>query len=394
MREPEVFIVGAARTPIGSFQGVLAAVPAPRLGAAAIRGALERSGVTPVQVEHTFMGNVLTAGVGQAPARQAAIYAGIPHATPATTVGKVCGSGLEAVLLGARAILVGDHEVVVAGGMESMSSAPYLLPKARQGYRMGHGQLVDGLVHDGLWDPYGQFPMGRGGELCASKFAVSREAMDAFAIESYRRARAAQEKGEFKAEVAPVEVSGKRGKSTLVEIDEEPTRVDLARMSELEPAFQEGGTITVGNSSKINDGASALVLASGAAVERHGLKPLARIVGYGGCAQAPEWFSTAPIFATRKALERARLDVREIDLYEINEAFAVVAMVCARELDVSLDRVNVRGGAVALGHPIGASGARILTTLLYALRDRGEKRGVATLCIGGGEALSVVVERT
>ncbi len=394
MLEPEVFIVGAARTPIGSFQGVLSAVSAPKLGATAISAALERARVLPQQVTHTFMGNVLSAGLGQAPARQAAIYAGIPHGVPATTVSKVCGSGLEAALLGARSIMTGDQEIVVAGGMESMTNAPYLLPKARQGYRMGHGQLVDALIHDGLWDPYGQFHMGRGGELCAAKFAITREEQDAFARESYRRAREAQERGEFKAEIAPVEIPGKGGKSTLVDSDEEPTRVNLERISELAPAFQEGGSITVGNSSKINDGAAALVLASRSALMRHGLTPLARIVGYGGCAQAPEWFSTAPIDATRRALERAHLSPQEVDLYEINEAFAVVTMVCARELAVPLERVNVRGGAVALGHPIGASGARILATLLYALCDRGARRGVATLCIGGGEALAVVVERT
>jgi acetyl-CoA C-acetyltransferase len=393
MSEPEVFIVGAARTPIGSFQGVLSPVSAPKLGAAAIAAATTRAGIRPEQVTHTFMGNVLSAGLGQAPARQAAIYAGIPNVVPATTVSKVCGSGLEAVLLGARSIMTGDHELIVAGGMESMTNAPYLLPKARQGYRMGHGQLTDALIHDGLWDPYGQFHMGRGGELCADKFSVPRAEQDAFARESYRRAREAQDRGEFKDEIVSVEIPGKRGKSTLIEVDEEPTRVNLERIAELEPAFQEGGSITVGNSSKINDGASALVLASRAAVERHGLAPLARIVGYGGCAQAPEWFSTAPIEATRVALRRAHKTAQDVDLYEINEAFAVVTMVCARELGVSLDRVNVRGGAVALGHPIGASGARIVTTLLYAMRDRKARLGAATLCIGGGEALSVVVER-
>ncbi len=393
MHEPEVFIVGAARTPIGSFQGSLAQVSAPQLGAVAIRAALERAGIDGNQVDETFMGNVLAAGLGQAPARQAAIYAGISANTPATTVSKVCGSGLQAVLLGVRSVLLGDNDVVVVGGMESMSNAPYLLPKARSGYRMGHGQLVDSLVHDGLWDPYGQFHMGRGGELCAEKFAFNREAQDAFSLESYRRALSAQAGGEFEAEIAPVSLPNKRGKPVMVSVDEEPTRVKLERMGELEPAFQEGGSITVGNSSKINDGASALVLASRRAVEEHGLKPLARIVGYGGAAQAPEWFSTAPIYATQAALKRAGLAASEVDLYEINEAFAVVAMACAQELGVPLNRVNVRGGAVALGHPIGASGARILTTLVYALLARKEQRGVATLCIGGGEALAVVVER-
>lgn len=393
MHEPEVFIVSAARTPIGSFQGSLSQVEAPRLGAVAIRAALEGAGVRGEDVDETFMGNVLSAGLGQAPARQAAIYGGIPAEVPATTVSKVCGSGLQAVLLGARTVLLGDNDLVLVGGMESMSNAPYLLPKARSGYRMGHGQLVDSLVHDGLWDPYGKFHMGKGGELCAAKFAFSRAEQDAFALESYRRVLGAQQRGEFETEIAPVELAAKRGGQPVrVSVDEEPTRVKLERMQELEPAFQEGGTITVGNSSKINDGASALVLASRRAVEKYGLSPLARIVGYGGCAQSPEWFSTAPIGATRAALKRANLQANQVDLYEINEAFAVVTMACAKELGVSLDQVNVRGGAVALGHPIGASGARILTTLLYALRDRNLQRGVATLCIGGGEALAVVVE--
>jgi acetyl-CoA C-acetyltransferase len=343
-------------------------------------------------VDEVFMGNVLSAGVGQAPARQAAVYAGIPHAVPATTVSKVCGSGLQAVLLAARSIRVGDNHLVVAGGMESMSNAPYLLPKARSGYRMGHGQLVDSLIHDGLWDPYGDFHMGRGGELCASKFGFTRAEQDAFARESYARARRAQAQGEFAAELVPVTVAGKRGEQR-VDTDEEPGRANLERMDQLEPAFVPGGTITVGNSSKINDGAAALVLASKQALDKHGLTPRARIVGYGGCAQHPEWFSTAPVGATRAALSRAGLSVSDIDLFEINEAFAVVTMACARELDVPLERVNVRGGAVALGHPIGATGARIVTTLVHALEARGARRGVATLCIGGGEALAVVVER-
>jgi acetyl-CoA C-acetyltransferase len=391
--QPEVFIVAAARTPIGSFQGALSSVPAPKLGATAIRAALERAQLAPEHVDEVFMGNVLSSGLGQAPARQAAIYAGIPPRTPATTVSKVCGSGLSAVLLGARTLLLGENQLVVVGGMESMSNAPYLLPKARAGYRMGHGQLVDALIHDGLWDPYGQFHMGRGGELCAQKFGFDREAQDAFARESYARAQKAQSSGEFAPELAAVSVASRRGEQRI-DTDEEPTRANLERMGELEPAFQENGTITVGNSSKINDGAAALVLASAEAVARLGLSPLAKIVGYGGCAQAPEWFSTAPIGATRAALARAKLTPADIDLYEINEAFAVVALACARELEVPLERVNVRGGAVALGHPIGASGARILTTLVHALRDRGKRRGVAAICIGGGEALAVVVERT
>jgi acetyl-CoA C-acetyltransferase len=388
----EVFIVGAARTPIGSFQGALASVEAPRLGAAAIQGALGRAGLKAELVGETFMGNVLSAGVGQAPARQAAIYAGVPHKTPATTISKVCGSGLAALLHGARSIQLGENELVVAGGMESMSNAPYILPKARSGYRMGHGEIIDSMIRDGLWDPYGNFHMGQAGETCAREYGFSREQQDAFAIESYRRARAAQERGAFAAEITPVSVAGKGGAQN-VESDEEPTRASLDKMASLKPAFAKDGSITAANASKVNDGAAALVLASAEAVKQHGLTPLARVVAHGGHAQAPEWFSTAPVAATRAALARAGLAAKDIDLYEINEAFAVVALACAKDLELSLDRVNVRGGAVALGHPIGASGARIVVTLLAALQEQSARRGVATLCIGGGEALAVVIER-
>jgi acetyl-CoA C-acetyltransferase len=389
----EVFIVGAARTPIGSFQGTLSSVSAPRLGAAAIQGALERAGVKPEQVQETFMGNVLSAGVGQAPARQAAIYAGVPHKTPATTVSKVCGSGLQAVVLGARTILLGENDLVLTGGMESMTNAPYILPKARGGYRMGHGEILDSMMHDGLWDPYGNFPMGNAGDLCAKEYGFDRASQDAYARESYRRAREAQQKGLFAQEIVPVNIESK-GTITRVDTDEEPTRANLDKMGSLKPAFSKDGTVTAANASKVNDGAAAVVLASRAAVKQHGLTPLARVVSYGVHAQAPEWFSTAPVGAMKAALARAELAAKDIDLYEINEAFSVVAQVCAKELDVSLERVNVRGGAVALGHPIGASGARILTTLVHALRDAGARRGLCTLCIGGGEALAVVVERT
>jgi acetyl-CoA C-acetyltransferase len=389
----EVFIVGAARTPIGSFQGTLSAVTAPRLGAAAIQGALEKAGVKPDQVQETFMGNVLSAGVGQAPARQAAIYAGVPHKTPATTVSKVCGSGLQAVVLGARTIMLGENELVLTGGMESMTNAPYILPKARGGYRMGHGEILDSMMYDGLWDPYGNFPMGNAGDLCAKEYGFDRASQDAYARESYRRAREAQQKGLFAQEIVPVNIES-RGATTRVDTDEEPTRANLDKMGTLKPAFSKDGTVTAANASKVNDGAAAVVLASAAAVKQHGLTPLARIVSYGVHAQAPEWFSTAPVGAMKAALARGQLAAKDIDLYEINEAFSVVAQVCAKELDVSLERVNVRGGAVALGHPIGASGARILTTLVHALRDTGARRGLATLCIGGGEALAVVVERT
>jgi acetyl-CoA C-acetyltransferase len=393
MSKREVFIVGAARTPIGSFQGALAEVSASRLGAVAIRAALERSGLTPEEVSETYMGIVLTAAVGQAPARQAARYAGLPDRVPATTVGKVCGSGLQSVILGTKSILLGDAEVVVAGGMESMSQAPYLLPQARSGYRMGHGQLVDSMIHDGLWDPYKNWHMGNAGELCAKELGFTRKEQDEFALRSYQRALATMETGGFAAEIAPVRVDGKKGDSVVVSEDEEPRRAKLDKMASLKPAFEKDGTITAANASKINDGAAALVLASGEVVAKRGLTPLARIVGYGGHAQAPEWFTTAPVGAIENVLGRTGLSVKDIDLFEVNEAFAVVAMVTAKKVGIDPERMNIRGGAVALGHPIGASGARILTTLLYAMKDRGVRRGLATLCIGGGEAVALVVER-
>ncbi len=387
-----VYIVSAARTPIGAFQGALAPVSAPRLGATAIRAALERSGLAAGDVGETYMGNVLTAGLGQAPARQAARYAGLPDSVPATTVGKVCGSGLQSVILGTKAIKLGDADVVVAGGMESMTNAPYLLPSARGGYRMGHGQVQDSMILDGLWDPYDDQHMGMCGELCAREHGFSREAQDAFAIESYRRANAAQEARHFDAELVPVTIEDKKGNVVVAE-DEEPKRARPDKMPSLRPAFSKEGTITAANASKIDDGASALVLAAESVVKARGLSPLARIVGYGGHARAPAWFTTAPIGAIEAALARTGLSVGDIDLWEINEAFAVVAMVAMKELAIPHEKLNVNGGAVALGHPIGASGARILTTLVHAMKARSARRGLATLCIGGGEAVAVVVER-
>lgn len=388
----EVFIVGAARTPIGSFQGALGAVDAPTLGSVAIRAALAGAKVTGEHVDETFMGNVLTAGVGQAPARQAAKAAGIPDKTPATTVGKVCGSGLMSVVLGTKSIRLEDADIVVAGGMESMTKAPYLLPQAREGYRMGNGAIVDSMVHDGLWDPYGNFHMGNAGELCAKELGFSREAQDEFAKASYERALAAQKAGHFAKEIAAVTVKGRKG-DVVVDADEEPGRGDFSKMPTLRPAFQKDGTITAANASKLNDGGAALVLASAEAVKKHGLVPRARIVGYGGHAQAPEWFTTAPVGAIEKTLARTGLSTDDIDLWEVNEAFAVVSMACITKANVPHDKMNVWGGAVALGHPIGCSGARILVTLLHALEARGGKRGLATLCIGGGEAVAVVIER-
>lgn len=392
MSNREVFIVSSARTPVGSFQGSLAEVSAPKLGAVAIKGALERSGLTADDVQETFMGNVLTAGIGQAPARQAAKAAGIPDRVPATTVGKVCGSGLQSVVLGARAIMLGDADVVVAGGMESMTRAPYLMPGARGGLRMGHAQIQDSMIIDGLWDPYKDWHMGNAGELCAKEHGFTREAQDAFAIESYKRALAAMESGASATEIVPVVIEGKGG-STTVATDEEPKRAKFDKMPTLRPAFDKNGTITAANASKVNDGAAAVILASAETVKKKGLTPLARIVGYGGHAQAPEWFTTAPVGAIKAACARTGLTPKDIDLYEVNEAFAVVAMVAAKELGIDHARMNVRGGAIAIGHPIGASGTRVLVTLLSAMKERGDKRGLATLCIGGGEALALIVER-
>ncbi|WP_438015710.1 acetyl-CoA C-acyltransferase [Sorangium sp. So ce315] len=388
-----VYIVAAARTPIGAFQGALSALPAPRLGEVAIRAALERAKLAPDAVEEVFLGNVLSAGIGQAPARQAAIFAGIPHKVPATTVSKVCGSGLQAVLFGAKTVALGDADVVVAGGMESMSNVPYYLPQARSGYRMGDGKLVDGMIHDGLWDPYGNFHMGTAGEACAKEHGFSREAQDEYAKESFRRALAAQREGLFAAEIAPVSVPQKKGDAVVVKDDEGPPAGKPEKFASLRPAFQKDGTITAANASSINDGASALVLASERAVKEHKLTPLARIVGYGGAAQAPEWFTTAPAAAIANTTKKLGLGTDQIDLFEVNEAFAVVALAVNKLAGIDAQKVNVRGGAVALGHPIGASGARILTTLLFTMKDQGAKRGLATLCIGGGEALAVVVER-
>jgi acetyl-CoA C-acetyltransferase len=390
---PPIHIVAAARTPIGAFLGTLSSVRAPHLGMTAIKGALARAKLSPDAVEEVFLGNVLSAGIGQAPARQAAIYSGIPNTVPATTVSKVCGSGMQAVILAVKTIAVGDADVVVAGGMESMSNVPYYLEKARTGYRMGDGKIVDGMIYDGLWDPYDNVHMGRCGDRCAAEYKVSREQQDDYAKESFRRALAAQKEGLFDAEIEPLPVPQKKGDPILVKADEGPGKGDPSKFGALKPAFAKDGTITAANASSINDGASALVLASDKAVKERGLESLGRIVGYGGAAQAPEWFTTAPAKAIDRTLSSLGLRKEHVDLYEINEAFAVVAMVCSTLCGIDPQKVNVRGGAVALGHPIGASGARILTTLVHAMKDRRVKRGLASICIGGGEALAVVVER-
>ncbi len=388
-----IFIVSATRTPIGAYLGSLSSLKASELGAIAIKAALERAKVTPAQVGEVFMGNVLSAGMGQAPARQAQRFAGIPDEVPATTISKVCGSGMAAVIAGFRTIALGDAEIVVAGGMESMSNVPYYLDKGRQGYRMGNATLIDGMIHDGLWDPYGNVHMGTCGDKCAAEYKVSREAQDEWAKESFRRALAAQKEGLFDDEIASVSIAQKKGDPLVVKADEGPAKGDPAKIPSLKPAFGKDGTITAANASSINDGASALVLASEAAVKKHGLTPLAKIVGYGGAAQAPEWFTTAPAKAMDSTLAKLGLKPDDIDLVEINEAFAVVAMVSAQLSKIDPAKVNVRGGAVALGHPIGASGARILTTLLHTLKQTNKKRGLASICIGGGEALATVIER-
>lgn len=389
----DVVILSATRTPIGSFQGAFAATPASRLGAAAIKGALARAGVEGAAVTDVLLGNVLQAGQGQAPARQAAIHAGLGPQARTVTIHKVCGSGLQAVMQAAHALAAGMGTLYVAGGMENMSLAPYLLPKARDGFRLGHQQVIDSVITDGLWDPYSNQHMGSCAEQCAAKYEISRAQQDAYAIESFQRANAAQKDGRLAAEITPVEIADARGNLTKVEHDEGPTKVKYEKIPTLKPAFQKDGTITPANASSLNDGAAALVLATAAHAREKGLKPVARIVAFGSHAQEPLWFTTAPVEATRQALKSAGWAVGDVDLWEVNEAFAVVPLAFMAELGVAPDRVNVRGGAIALGHPIGASGARIVVTLLAALEERGLKRGVATICIGGGEGLAVCVER-
>jgi len=390
---PPIYIVSAARTPIGAFQGSLSPLRAPELGAIAIKGALSRAKLAPEVIQEVFMGNVLSAGIGQAPARQAAIFAGIPNTVPATTVSKVCGSGLQAVIFGAKTLAVGDADVVLVGGMESMSNVPYYLDKARTGYRMGDGKIIDGMIFDGLWDPYSNVHMGTCGDKCAAEYKFSREAQDEYAKESFRRSLAAQKEGMFDAEIEAVNVPQRKGDPLVVKADEGPGKGDPTKFASLKPAFAKDGTITAANAASINDGASALVLATEKAVKEHKLEPLGRIVGYGGAAGAPEWFTTAPAKAVDDTLAKLHLKKDQIDLFEINEAFAVVAMVVSKLSGLDPQKVNVRGGAVALGHPIGATGARLLTTLVHAMKDRSAKRGLASLCIGGGEALALVVER-
>ncbi len=389
----EVVIVGAARTPIGSFLGTLSAVPAPRLGAIAIKAALQRAGVDPAQVDEVVMGNVLQAGVGQAPARQAALFAGLPESTPCWTMNKVCGSGLKSVISAAQAIALGDAEVMVAGGMESMSNTPYYSRALRTGARMGNAEMVDGMISDGLWDVYNQVHMGLCAEDCAARHGISRANQDEYALESTRRAMEAQKKGLFQAEIVQVEIEGKKGEKTAVADDEGPKNARPEKIPSLKPVFKKDGTVTAANASSINDGAAAVVVMSAERAKKDGRQVLARITAWGGAARAPMQFTDAPADAVKKVLGRAGLSTKDVDLYEINEAFAVVSVANNRLLGLDPKTVNVRGGAVVLGHPIGASGTRILVTLLHAMKDEGKKRGLASLCIGGGEAVALVVER-
>jgi len=387
-----VVILSGVRTPIGAFQGALGSLTAPQLGATAIQGALAAAGVDAGQVDEVLMGNVLSAAIGQAPARQAALGAGLPQSVPCTTINKVCGSGMKAVMMAAQAIALGDAQVVVAGGMESMTNAPYALPQARAGYRMGNGNLVDLMIHDGLWDPYKNVHMGTCGDACATEFSFSREELDAYSAESYRRALAAQTGGQFKDEIVPVAVPQRKGDPVMVDTDEEPGRGNPAKLPELRPAFSKEGVTTAGNASSINDGAAAMVLASEAWAQANGKTAIGRVVGYVQHAQAPEWFTTAPAAAIQKLLDKHGLTVADVDLFEVNEAFAVVAMYAAREVGIPHEKLNVNGGAVSIGHPIGMTGARLVLTALHELRRRGGRYAIATPCIGGGEATAVLIE--
>jgi acetyl-CoA C-acetyltransferase len=388
----EVYIVSAARTPIGSFSGALAPVPATRLGAAAIKAAVERAGIKPAQVQEVFMGNVLTANEGQAPARQASLFAGLSNTTPATTVNKVCASGTKAIMLGTQTILTGDNDIVVAGGMESMSNVPYYLDKARDGYRLGHQQVTDGIIKDGLWDVYNDYHMGNAAEKCAIDCNISREDQDAHAVESYKRSAKAWEEGAFKNEIVPIEIEGRKGTVTVSE-DEDYKKVDFSKVPTLKPVFKkDGGTVTAANASNINDGASAVVLMSKEKAEELGVKPLARILGYADNEQEPENFTTAPVGALQKAIKKAGLTTKDIDFFEINEAFSVVALANNQLLGLDANKVNVYGGAVSLGHPIGNSGSRIVVTLLSVLKNKGGKYGAVGICNGGGGASALVIE--
>ncbi len=387
----EVFIVSAVRTPIGSFGGKLSALSATELAGKAITEAVKRANINPGQVEEIYLGNVLSANLGQAPATQAAKFAGLAD-IPATTVNKVCASGMKAIMLAAQSISLGQNDIVVAAGTESMSNVPYYLDKARTGYRLGNSELIDGLVKDGLWDVYNDYHMGSAAELCASECNISREDQDAYAIESYKRAQRASKDGKFKKEIVPIEIVGRKGEITIIDEDEEIYNVNFEKIPALKPVFQKEGTVTAANASTLNDGAAALILMSKQKLEELGLKPIARILSYADAQQAPEWFTTAPSKAIPKALKLANIESKDVDYYEINEAFSVVSLTNNKLLNLSDERVNVNGGAVAMGHPLGASGARIVVTLLNVLEQNKGRIGVAGICNGGGGASSIVIE--
>jgi acetyl-CoA C-acetyltransferase len=387
-----IVLLSARRTPIGAFQGVFAQATAPTLGAAALAGAVQSSGLTAVDIQEVIMGCVLPAGVGQAPARQAAIGAGIPKSVPSTTINKMCGSGMKAVMMAIDQLRAGEAQVVAAGGLESMTNAPYLLPKARSGYRMGHGELLDHMFTDGLQSPWDGQMMGAFAENTAGRYGFTRAEQDAFAATSVTRALAAIENGSFLAEITPVTVKTRKGE-TVIERDETPFTCDLSKIPQLKPAFRKDGTVTAASSSSISDGAAAVVLATESFAKSRGLKPLARIVAQASHAQEPEWFTTAPVGAIQKVLERAGWKASDVDLYEVNEAFAAVAMAAAKDIGIPSDKLNVHGGACALGHPVGATGARIIATLAHALVRYNGRRGIAALCIGGGEATAIAIER-
>jgi len=389
----EAVILSAVRVPTGKFLGALKGFTAPQLGSMVVKEAIARAGLPPDAVDEVIMGNVVSAGLGQAPARQAALGAGLPPKVAALTVNKVCGSGLKAVMLAAQGIATGDSEIVVAGGMESMSNCPYLLPKVREGMRLGHGETLDSMIHDGLWDPYEDYHMGCTGEIVADKHGVSRRQQDEYAVESHRRAIAAIKAGKFRDEILPVPIPQKKGEVVTFDTDEPPREdTSLETLAKLKPAFKEGGTVTAGNAPGVNDGAAALVVASAEKAKALGRKPMARIVAQAVSGLEPSMVMMTPVPAVRKLLEKTGWDVSTVDLVELNEAFAVQAVAVTRELGLDPAKVNVNGGAVALGHAIGASGARILTTLLYALRDRGKRRGIATLCLGGGNGVALAIE--
>lgn len=388
----KVYIVSAVRTPLGSFGGMFAGLSATQLGSAVIKGALDKSGVPVDKIDEVFFGNVVSANLGQAPARQAALGAGIGNNVPCTTINKVCASGMKSVMFGAQSIMLGHADLIVTGGMESMSNIPYYVPKARWGHKYGDGVLVDGLAKDGLTDVYKQCAMGVCADQTADKYSISREDQDRFAIQSYQRTAAATEAGFMKQEIVPVSVPQRKGDPLIIDEDEEYKRVNFDKVPKLRPAFTKEGTVTAANASTINDGASAIILASEEAVQQYGLKPVARILSFGDAAQDPEWFTTAPTLATPVALKRAGLELKDIDYFEVNEAFSVVTMVYNKELGISEDKVNVFGGAVSLGHPLGASGARILTTLNNVLHTKKGKFGLAAICNGGGGASAMIIE--